>query len=70
MKDPKRTIRPAQDGHPGKCRCGLRAAYVALTDFQARNLHGLFVTRKRVTCFCTIHGRAYAAKFRLKIQDS
>jgi hypothetical protein len=69
MTEPKRTIQTAQAGHPGKCRCGLRAAYVALTDFQARNPHGLRVLRKRVTCFCTIHGRAYAAKFRLKIQD-
>lgn len=68
--DSKRTIYRAPAGHPGRCRCGLRSAYFAIVIVEARNAHGLIVPTERVQSFCTTHGRAYAAKFRLTIQNS
>ncbi len=53
-----------------KCRCGLRRAYESQVTVKRRNRHGLLIDVVTRRSLCTMHGKAYAAKWKLEVNDA
>ena len=71
MKQTQRILRRvlADDANGPKCRCGLRRAYIAHITFEGKNRFGLPQIVSHTLSFCTMHGKAYGAKFKLEVTD-
>lgn len=64
----KRTIRRVDPGDNRLCRlCGLRRAFIVETTYTKKNRFGLLVEAAHALAYCSTHGRAVAAKFKLEI---
>jgi len=66
---PNRVIRRVHPGDQETCHnCGLRRAYVAAVTYERKNRFGLREPRTHNYSFCSVHGRMYAARFKLEVQ--
>lgn len=66
----RRVLRRVLAGDGGRCRCGLRRAYAASITMLRPNSHGLLVDVTVMRSFCTVHGKLYAKRWNLEIQDA